>query len=327
MAVGIHHTDVAEQVAFSRRCGQGDSLERLGRFLVAADGTARCSVQGDDKLRVEIDERHCQVEAGVVGAVVRREVERHALASAGDGGDGSLGATAGAAYFVKQLGAGVVAAVIDGQFVIITLRHDVARQLEQIALGGSQHKGAATVVAVVTACTAVVIDLERCDARRDGSRPRARRGHIDVGVCQVGSYGGHRVSHSQCVGIVAIISQRVAVAVGEADKGAVIGHGVVDGECHVLGGTGVECVAVYHALVVSVCGNAADIVGDCRACRRNGHAVGSADGNSLAGTGGVRAGGAAFTSNAAHAAAGMVVVGKDGFVTTVIANYCTDIFK
>ena len=93
-------------------------------------------------------------------------------------------------------------------------------------------------------------------------------------------HGGGCAGHGQCVGTVAVVGQRMAAAVGISIESTAVRHrhSVGDGEFHVLGGSGVECVAVTQALVVSVCGNAADIVGRSFARRCNGHAVGCADG-------------------------------------------------
>ena len=187
IAAAVRYADAAEQIASRGGCSQGDHVLHLGCSCSISpnagdNSTARCSVHGDVVFHISTNERHRQVEAGIVLTAVRIEVERHALAAAGDGGDSGLDAVAGAAHFIEQFGAAGRAAVIDGQFVIVLFRRDVARELEHIARGGGQGEDAAAVAAVVTARTAVVIDLERCQARRDGECLIARLRHGDVGA-------------------------------------------------------------------------------------------------------------------------------------------------
>ncbi|MBR2243612.1 MAG: hypothetical protein IJ888_02615 [Prevotella sp.] len=187
IAAGIRHADAAEHVAALRRGGQGDHVVHLGSGCTctadsSCDAAARGRiVYGDTRHCAGADERHRQVEAGVVGAAVRIEVERQALAAAVDGGDGGLGVAGCAAHCVEQFGAAGCAAVIDGQFVPVELHRDAARELEHVALGGGQGEGAVARVAVVAARAAVVIHLEGGDGGiAERQRVLARRGHVHV---------------------------------------------------------------------------------------------------------------------------------------------------
>ena len=150
----------------------GEQVELVGELNDIGGLLGAAATPEDENL-------HRQVETSVVTAEVRMEVERHALASAFDGGDGGLGAIAGAAHSVEQFGAAGSAAVIDGQIVKVVIRRDVARQAERIARGGGQGESTIAIIAVVTTCTTVVIHLERCHAFRDSGRLGARLGHVD----------------------------------------------------------------------------------------------------------------------------------------------------
>ena len=188
IAAAVRYAEAAEHIAAFGRGGQGNHVVLLGGGCTctadsSSDVATRGCIYGDAMLRIRVDERHRQVEAGVVIGYVRIEVKRHALTAAPDGGDGGLFAISGAAHFVEELGGGVVAAVIDGQLVKALRRH-AARELEHIALGGGQGEGAAAIVAVVAARAAVVIHLESGDcgiAERQHVRARAR-GHVHVPV-------------------------------------------------------------------------------------------------------------------------------------------------
>ena len=100
-----------------------------------------------------------------------------------------------------------------------------------------------------------------------------------------GGDGGGIGSHCEGVGVVADkgeVGGGRAYAVGVAQDAEAV-NAVSDVEIDFLGGAGVEVAAVADAVVAGIAGDAADIVGDCRACRRDGHAVGSVDFHGLAG--------------------------------------------
>ena len=131
IAAAVRYAEAAEHIAAFGRGGQGNHVVLLGGGCTctadsSSDVATRGCIYGDAMLRIRVDERHRQVEAVVVIVSVRMEVKRQALTAAPDGGDGGQGAAAGAAHFVEELDGGVVAAVIDGQLVIIMLRRDAA---------------------------------------------------------------------------------------------------------------------------------------------------------------------------------------------------------
>lgn len=65
------------------------------------------------------------------------KAESHVLTAADDGGDGGLGAVAGASYFIEQHSAVAVVAVIDGQLVSVLFRRNAARKLEHTTRGAA----------------------------------------------------------------------------------------------------------------------------------------------------------------------------------------------
>ena len=120
------------------------------------------------------------------------------MASARDGADGGRGGIGAAAYSIKQFGVAGRAAVIDGQFIIVFLCRDAARQLDLVACWGGQHEGAVAITAVVSFIAAVVIHLERLYARWDGGCLDARLGHVDIETIG-GSLGtGERRGDGDC---------------------------------------------------------------------------------------------------------------------------------
>ena len=131
-----------------------------------------------------------------------------------------------------------------------------------------------------------------------------------------GGDGGGIGSHCEGVGVVADkgeVGGGRAYAVGVAQDAEAV-NAVSDVEIDFLGGAGIEClggtVTVEHAAIISVCGDAADVVDCSIACRCDGHTVDSVDDHGAAGAVDV-----VIVGSGLVAEVGSVVVGGEGGIT------------